>query len=336
MLPEGVPRLWCPLISHYEEDGAFDKARTRAHLRRLTPWVKGFLLPGSTGDGWEMDDREIRGLLEIGLDTASELGLRVLVGVLKTDVGQVRATLAETMTWLRERSGCEDGVEAMVRSRVCGFTVCPSKGGNLSQEEIRSGLETVLGDGLPLSLYQLPQVTGNEMSGETVALLASLWDNLILFKDTSGADAVVKSGLDLDGVFTVRGAEGGYAAWTHGNGGRYDGLLLSTANTFPRELSTVLERLDSGDIDGAERLSRRMEEVVSKVFEVVGSLGFGNAFANANKAMDHVMAWGSEAGAGPGPMTHSGNRIPRDVITKVEAVLSDGGFAPARGYLQVA
>ena len=46
----------------------------------------------------------------------------------------------------------------------------------------------------------------------TVAALAGEFPNFILFKDTSGADRVAQSGLDLGGVFMVRGAEvGGYS-----------------------------------------------------------------------------------------------------------------------------
>lgn len=334
MLPEGTPRLWCPPIAHYADDGGFDVARTRAHLARLAPWVKGFLLPGSTGDGWEMDDAEARALLEIALEAAPEFGFRVLVGVLKTEVEEARETIRATTDWLRERTKCADVLEAMIASNVCGFTVCPPKGTDLGQAEIRSGLEDVLAENVPLSLYQLPQVTSNEMSPETVAGLAGDWSNLILFKDTSGGDRVVKSGADLGGVFTVRGAEGDYATWPRSNGGLYDGFLLSTANTFPKELATVLKRIDVGDQQGARELSDRLDGVVKQAFAAVAGLEFGNAFANANKAMDHVMAWGKGATEMPGPLTHSGRRIPASVIAEVSRLLEAASLAPGGGYFE--
>jgi dihydrodipicolinate synthase/N-acetylneuraminate lyase len=56
--PAGVPRLWCPLLTHYQGDGAIDLDRMSAHFRHIVPWVKGFLIPGSTGDGWELDEQE--------------------------------------------------------------------------------------------------------------------------------------------------------------------------------------------------------------------------------------------------------------------------------------
>ena len=66
-------------------------------------------------------------------------------------------------------SGAE---EALQHSNVVGFTVCPPKGSHLDQEAITEALTRVAERGLTLALYQLPQVTGNEMSPETVRELA--------------------------------------------------------------------------------------------------------------------------------------------------------------------
>ncbi|MBS3808941.1 MAG: hypothetical protein KGY38_02150, partial [Desulfobacterales bacterium] len=62
--PEGVPRLWCPLLTHYTKGGALDKKRIAAHIKHIRPWVPAFLVPGSTGDGWEMDSAETDSLLD--------------------------------------------------------------------------------------------------------------------------------------------------------------------------------------------------------------------------------------------------------------------------------
>lgn len=334
VLPEGVPRLWCPMISHYSEDGGFDRARTMAHFKRLAPRVKGFLLPGSTGDGWEMEDREIRALLEIALAAAKEFRFRILIGVLKTEVSEVKTTIEDLTGWLCERTGCADAVDAMVSARVCGFTVCPPKGAERSQEEIRSALAEILSMGRPTSLYQLPQVTLNEMAPGTVAGLAREFSNLILFKDTSGQDRVALSQAEFGGVFMVRGAEGKYTNWPRLNGGVYDGFLLSTANSFPEELAGVLELLVAGRVADAVALSDRLDAIVGGVFEAVGGLEFGNAFANANKAMDHVRAIGGTAGEIPGPRTHSGKRLPVEVMREVVRLMDDAGCCPEVGYLR--
>src|SRR5689334_7468210 len=68
LFPEGVPPLWCPLLTHYTPEGAIDKTRIAAHCHHLSPYVKGFLIPGSTSDGWELNDDEFWQLLEIALE----------------------------------------------------------------------------------------------------------------------------------------------------------------------------------------------------------------------------------------------------------------------------
>ncbi len=332
LFPSGIPHLWCPLITHYRTDGSLDAERMRSHLRHLSPHVKGFLIPGSTGDGWEMNDNEIRMMLTVAMDAANELDFHLLIGVLKTDAAAMRAMIESTLAWLKERSGQSDDVEAMMANHVCGFTVCPPQGADLSQDEIRAGLESVLQLGVPSSLYQLPQVTENEMAPELVADLAAKYPNFILFKDTSGGDKVAESGLDFGDVFRVRGAEGDYAKWPKAGGGPYNGFLLSTANCFAPQLSDLLAKLGSGDSTASDELSARLSNCVNELFATVGDLTFGNAFANANKATDHFMAFGADAITHEPPMTHSGNRLPTATLEQAAAILHAHDFLPELGY----
>ena len=111
------------------------------------------------------------------------------------------------------------------------------------------------------------------MSPALVASLARRFPNFVLFKDTSGADRVTAAqaaGLDLEGVFLVRGAEGGYAAHLRPNGGGYDGLLLSTANSFGAQLSPD-HRAVATPADGwrPTQLSSRLSALVTELFAIV-------------------------------------------------------------------
>lgn len=317
LFPRGIPSLWCPLLTHYRGDGSLDHARITAHLRHLAPHVKGFLIPGSTGDGWEMSDAEIRELLGFVTPEMEKLGLHLLIGVLKTDADAAKRAVQESAA----------------RTGQSAFTVCPPKGADLPQATIRDALADILALGFPTALYQLPQVTQNEMSPETLADLAARFPNFILFKDTSGADRVANSGQDFGGVFLVRGAEGSYATWLKSGGGPYDGFLLSTANCFGRELHRVIELLKSGQRDEAQRLSDRLSAVVKEVFALVAGLPDGNAFANANKAMDHYFAHGPQAASVTPPRLHAGSRLPVEVIHQAGAALERHGFMPSTGYL---
>jgi len=232
---------------------------------------------------------------------------------------------------------------ALARKHICGFTVTPPKGSDLSQDVIHAELTAIARTGAPLSIYQLPQITENEMSAKTVADLEQEFPNIYLLKDTSGKDRVIlsgktSSGENTDRLFLVRGAEGAYSRWygsprTH-NHALYDGFLLSTANCFARELSTVIALLDAGNREEADELSGRIEAVVNDVFAAAAGLPFGNPFANANKAIDFHYAWGQSGSESRSlPMTHSGTRLPSDLVEFAGRRLSEEGFETGSGYV---
>jgi dihydrodipicolinate synthetase family protein len=268
------------------------------------------------------------------VDEARSLGAHLLVGILRPDRRDASRLYSDTLAWLKKRTGTDDSREALSRSAVCGFTLCPPRGADLTQGEIRGALEPMLHLDVPTALYQLPQVTLNEMAPETARELAAAYPNFYLLKDTSGADRVALSG--LRDVFLVRGAEGDYSRHFAASGGGYDGFLLSTANCFPRELAEVLDHLLEGGRDQADMLSRRLTETVSAVFEVVASLPAGNAFTNANKAMDHFFAFGVNAQKAPPPRLHGGAFLPAGTLEAVGVILARHGWLPRRGYLEEA
>ncbi len=321
LFPEGIPRLWCPTLTHFHAAREPDAARIRAHLATLAPFVRGILVPGSTGEGWEMSDEDIRGVLSVVLDAAAELGQRALIGILKTSTAEVL-------------QGMDTMEEFQNHAAFAGFTICPAKGGGLEQGAMRDGLAQVLARKQPTALYQLPQVTQNEMSAATVASLAEEFPNFILFKDTSGADRVAQSGVELGGVFLVRGAEaGGYASWPKVGRGPYDGFLLSTANVFAPHLAEMLRLLDGGESAAAQALSAKLQDTVSAAFAIVADFPHGNAFANANKVLDHCLAYGEAAVRTEPPLLYSGARLPAEFIEKATALLRARDWLPARGYM---
>jgi len=336
IFPEGVPRLWCPLLSHYTADGALDRERTAAHIRHMRPFISSFLAPGSTGDGWEMSAEESLGLIDMLLSESETQGFKLMIGVLHTERGAAAAAVKQLLSHLGADSheAGNPSIDQLIQRNVCGFTVTAPKGSELSQELIHQELELIARTGAPLALYQLPQITENEMSPETFADLVARFPNIYLFKDTSGGDTVALSGVDVAGVFMLRGAEGEYASWLQRNDGYY-GFLLSTANCFARELNDVVEAALAGNAEKADAMSSRVAAVVSTVFTAAAQLSFGNPFANANKAIDHHFAYGPvHAPKADAPMTHSGNRLPAELIKTAADALTHHGLYPARGYLE--
>jgi hypothetical protein len=305
-----------------------------AHFRHLSAWVRGFLIPGCTGDGWELTDEERRQVLAIALDQAAPLNLRLLLGVLKHQTREAVITIQQDVAWLESRVRESEAEKVLLQARICGFTVCPARGKDLLQREIGRGLASVLKLGLPTAIYQLPQVTQNELSPEVAAELAARFPNFIFFKDTSGADRVVLSGLNLGGVFTTRGAEGDFARWLDRAGGPYRGFLLSTANCFARELHQVISDICVGRFEAAQQLSDRLTRAVNEVFPLVTALPTGNAFTNANKAMDHFFANGPRAASAPAPRLHAGGCLPLEVIRATGDILSRCDLMPKKGYLE--
>src|SRR5439155_2252326 len=168
LLPDGIPALWCPLITHYDRDGAIDSTRVGAHLRHLSPYVKGFLIPGSTGDGWELSGAETRRLLEVAIEQITKLNLHLLVGALKTEAEAALRTIGETMDWIETRADDGDRESALAQTGACGFTICPPRGKELSEQQMSSALRSILETRVPIAIYQLPQVTQNEMTPELV------------------------------------------------------------------------------------------------------------------------------------------------------------------------
>jgi dihydrodipicolinate synthase/N-acetylneuraminate lyase len=335
LFPRGIPKLWSPPLCHYTDDGKIDRKHIRAHLAHMAPHVKTHLIPGSTGDGWELSEKEIDELLEFIIKETGDLGVRLLIGVLRPDGDDARRDIVKTVEWLKALTGVADPEKALSAAGVCGFTVCAPKGRAVSQEFMGAKLAAILELGYPTALYQLPQITENEIAPKTLEALAGRYGNFYLWKDTSGRDAVSLSGADLGGVFTVRGGEGAYARWYRGTpGGLYYGFLLGSANCFARQYDEVIRLADAGKHEEASALSDRLSRAVTAALEWAGKIPFGNAFANSNKAFDHFFAHGPGAMKIPAPMTHSGNRLPDEYVKFAGDLLEDEGFMPERGYME--
>ena len=333
LFPAGIPTLWCPLLTHYTRDGALDRDRIAAHMNFLSPWVKGLLVPGTTGDAWELTPAETRDLINIVLDNVQRLQLHLLLGALHPDAAQARRIVEENLAMLRERAGIGSTDDVWKQHRVSGFTICPPHGKDVSQEQMDRELSNILALGAPFALYQLPQVTNNEMAPELVADLARRFANFILFKDTSGTDRVPSSGLDFDGLFLVRGMEGDYARWLKLGGGIYDGFLLATANSFGAELHQLRVLLEAGRREEACSLSERLTRLIGELMGIVDNLTDGNKFANAGKAADHFFAHGPQAAKVSPPRLHSGRCLPVEIIRAAGQALTKHQLMPVKGYL---
>jgi dihydrodipicolinate synthase/N-acetylneuraminate lyase len=298
-----------------------------------------------------MDIPETEAVLRAIYPIVRSLGGRLLVGALHPDAAEARRAIAARVDLIADIAGnpirfkevkgnIGAAASACATLGIPGFAVCAPAGQGKTQEEIFESLDMLLGDGLPMALYQLPQVTKNEISPETFARLAARHPNLYLFKDTSGSDKIALADIDRAGVFFVRGAEGEFSRWiakgTNPNASfkerRYDGFLLSSANVFGKELAEMIHLARSGKESAASAISGKMTRVVSAVFAQAAKLPYGNAFSNANRALDHARAWAekSTGGAIVAPRTHCGERLPESLLRfAMDALVTEGFSLPA-------
>jgi 4-hydroxy-tetrahydrodipicolinate synthase len=318
--------LWVPLLTHYRGTGpvAVDPARMAAHVAHLRPHVRQFLLAGSTGDGWELSVRQLLDLARLARDPGVfDREARLLFGLL-------RGTTDEVILWAEalEQNFLDQGAPA---GEFLGYAVCPPIDAGASQDAIRRHYQRVLkATTRPIAVYELPQVTGCSIAPETLRAL-SQDPRIILFKDTGGVDAVARAGAVAQ-IVMLRGAEGGYAEALKPTG-PYDGWLLSTANVFAREFREVLRLRDAGRAAAARELSDTLSRQIAASFESAENLPFGNAFSNANRAGDHILAWGAEWRAAPPPVTVSGETLPRALLEAAAESLGRHPGVPERGYL---
>ena len=117
LLPGGPPTLWCPPLTHYRPDGSIDHERIAARVASMAPYVKGVLVPGSTGDGWELADEEAVEVLSLFL--AENVDLRILTlpeGMDPADfLGEHGAEAFADLLATRARDALEHAFEAKTR-----------------------------------------------------------------------------------------------------------------------------------------------------------------------------------------------------------------------------
>jgi len=318
-------RLWVPLLTQYRRQGSaveIDPDRIAAHLSFIRPWVRQLLLAGSTGDGWEMSLDQLLSLVRLTSRPELFEGTRFLVGAL-------RPTTEGVIEWAQAVEREIEGMKSPA-GEYRGLAVCPPIDANATQPEIVRHYERVLAETRSeIAVYQLPQVTQCSIEPETMRTLAAN-PRVTMFKDTSGKDAVALSG--FTGPKLVRGAEGDYVDMLQPTG-LYQGWLLSTGNAFGSQLRRMLDLLEAGRRDEALAVSRVLTVVVNEMFTAAGKLPFGNPFSNANRAVDHLWAYGAGWAKAPAPLTISGNEIPQALLEAASDIVGRFPRLPERGYL---
>jgi 4-hydroxy-tetrahydrodipicolinate synthase len=72
---------------------------------------------------------------------------------------------------------------------------------------------------------------------------------------------------------------------------------------------------------------------VQALFATVQDTPSGNPFSNANRAVDHLLAYGRTWRQQPLPLLLSGSLLPEALIATVESLLEATHLLPDQGYL---
>jgi hypothetical protein len=74
--------------------------------------------------------------------------------------------------------------------------------------------------------------------------------------------------------------------------------------------------------------------VVTGCFEAVADFAWANPFTNANKIMDHVLAYGARWKTVPAPYLHGRHQLPPEYLATAFDWLEREQLLPERGYLE--
>ena len=301
----GFPELWFPPLTFYREGGEIDYERIAAQMRKIRPFCRGVLVPGSTGDGWVLGSGKLEELVRFFLRSDGFDRFDIMIGALMPTAEETLASIEKWCGILRDVSGKTDDKEAMDALGVKAFVFCVPAGMQDPSEQ-KKEMGRILSLGLPMAFYQLPLVTGVTVAPEVIAELAGAYSNLIAAKDSGGKDEMARSGLLKDRLMLLRGAEGDPTEMVLGKNTIYDGLLLSTVNCFAEEYCRMMD----GKC-GYQDFGRVIGEVFASVEKQVS-----NAFSDAVRAICHVQEYG---GAAPGVpcYCYNGETLPVELVEKV-------------------
>jgi len=219
-----------PMATPVESDGrGVDEATLREFTRTLVDGGIHGLFPGSSiGEFPSLTDDEIRTVIETVVEAAGEQ-TTVIAGCCDTSVGDVRALV---------RAAADAGADAAV-------VVTPYYLATTQQGLVRFFERVAADSPLPLLLYNIPSLTGNELAVETVATLSEV-ESIVGLKDTSG-DLVYQHDViqSTPSSFAVFSGATASAAASLDLGA--DGLIAGPANVFPSELAALYEAHARGD-----------------------------------------------------------------------------------------
>lgn len=342
-----VPRLWSAPINHYKMDKnsnkiSIDYDKQSKHIEWISNYIDGHLINGSSGDGWELSMDDQINTIQNTLNTMinkPEICKPILFGCLQHTIDDKMTMIDQHISFLMKFYECDtekDMLQKLYNDKnnpFVGFCINPTS--NIDNDkEIEQGMEDILKkyENYPFAIYQIPQITNSEISSQSLYKLCCKYENLIILKDTSEQDNLIKSGEHFGGLFLIKGGDKNMINHLMPkNDGvlTYDGLMFSTANNYPVLLKQMMDNLcNDNNIENALKISKQITNLFESTFELAKDYSFGNPYTNCAKMVDYFMSFGAQLLQHKDkniPITNKGVKYDEKELIKLHSILEASG-----------
>jgi 4-hydroxy-tetrahydrodipicolinate synthase len=236
--------IWVPLVTPFK-GGAVDHAGLRRIVARCADGgVAGFVVCGSTGEPWALDDAEQHAVLQTVLDAAR--GLPFLMGLAGNHEGALHARLQQ---W----------AEAPIAGFLvpAPYYVRPSQAGLLRWYGAIADASP-----RPIVLYDIPYRTGVRIEAATALQLAA-HPNIVGIKDCGGDPAATQA-LIADGRLQVLAGEDAQILATLCLGGV--GAIAASAHVRTERFVAMYRAVAERRLDDARRIAQELAPLIRALF----------------------------------------------------------------------
>ncbi len=230
------------------KDGALDeKAFVRLVESQIEGGIQGLVPCGTTGESATLTHGEHNRVIDLAIEAAD--------GRVPVIAGTGSNSTAETIRLTRHAE--EAGAQGALL--ITPYYNKPSQAGLFAH--YRSVSEAV---NIPIVLYNVPGRTGVNMLPDTVARLSEL-TNIVGIKEASGDLAQVSRVIELciDDFYVLSGDDFTTLPLLCIGG---CGVISVTSNIVPADVSSMVKRFLSGDIDGAKVLHYKLSPLNRAMF----------------------------------------------------------------------
>jgi 4-hydroxy-tetrahydrodipicolinate synthase len=242
--PHDFPGLWIPLVTPFDQDKVDYAALKRLVAHYRASGIAGLVVCGSTGEAAALSDKEQIEVLHTVMAEAPNLP--VIMGVSGYHLGKTAAR-----------------VRALSQLNIAGILlpapsyIRPSQAGLIEWFTALADASAV-----PVVLYDIPYRTGSKMDLETIRALAA-HPRIQALKDCGG-DPTKTRALIADGKLQVLAGEDANIFSTVAAGGC--GAIAAAAHLHTGRFVEVVQRIQAGDLDGAEALWAPLPPLIEALF----------------------------------------------------------------------